>query len=101
MSISKDDVINPTLHNMRFHILCEIYICIENPNDQLFGRKPARRDHLFWSEDPLFPILGDFTLCSLETYLLTNERYSHLQIIHLILFMQHFYTRGIHGLVSR
>uniref|UniRef100_A0A2H1VCR4 SFRICE_008658 n=1 Tax=Spodoptera frugiperda TaxID=7108 RepID=A0A2H1VCR4_SPOFR len=27
---------------------------IENPNEQQLGRKPARHDHLAWSEDPPF-----------------------------------------------
>ncbi|KAF9800874.1 hypothetical protein SFRURICE_010946 [Spodoptera frugiperda] len=27
---------------------------IENPNEQQLGRKPARHDHLAWSEDPAF-----------------------------------------------
>uniref|UniRef100_A0A2H1V524 SFRICE_027990 n=1 Tax=Spodoptera frugiperda TaxID=7108 RepID=A0A2H1V524_SPOFR len=32
---------------------CEI-TCKENPNEQQLGRKPARHDHLAWSEDPPF-----------------------------------------------
>uniref|UniRef100_A0A2H1VWG2 SFRICE_013614 n=1 Tax=Spodoptera frugiperda TaxID=7108 RepID=A0A2H1VWG2_SPOFR len=32
---------------------CEI-TRIENPNEQQLGRKPARHDHLAWSEDPPF-----------------------------------------------
>uniref|UniRef100_A0A2H1WFD6 SFRICE_030434 n=1 Tax=Spodoptera frugiperda TaxID=7108 RepID=A0A2H1WFD6_SPOFR len=27
---------------------------IENPNEQQLGSKPARHDHLAWSEDPPF-----------------------------------------------
>ncbi|KAF9824219.1 hypothetical protein SFRURICE_019899 [Spodoptera frugiperda] len=30
---------------------CEL-TWIENPNVQQLGRKPARHDHLAWSEDP-------------------------------------------------
>ncbi|KAF9803340.1 hypothetical protein SFRURICE_007186 [Spodoptera frugiperda] len=30
---------------------------IENPNEQQLGRKPARHDHLAWSEDP--PLLRE------------------------------------------
>uniref|UniRef100_A0A2H1VW91 SFRICE_041509 n=1 Tax=Spodoptera frugiperda TaxID=7108 RepID=A0A2H1VW91_SPOFR len=34
-------------------LTCEI-TRVENPNEQQSGRKPARHDHLAWSEDPPF-----------------------------------------------
>uniref|UniRef100_A0A2H1W6T3 SFRICE_041678 n=1 Tax=Spodoptera frugiperda TaxID=7108 RepID=A0A2H1W6T3_SPOFR len=48
---STDDVIISCIAHMKF--TCEL-TWIENPNEQQLGRKPARHDHLAWSEDPPF-----------------------------------------------
>ncbi|KAF9824116.1 hypothetical protein SFRURICE_002237 [Spodoptera frugiperda] len=53
-SKSTDDVTNI------LHRTYEVYMRIKtdrNPNEQQLGRKPARHDHLAWSEDP--PLLRE------------------------------------------
>uniref|UniRef100_A0A2H1WVT8 SFRICE_027592 n=1 Tax=Spodoptera frugiperda TaxID=7108 RepID=A0A2H1WVT8_SPOFR len=38
---------------LHMNFTCEL-TRINNPNEQQLGRKPARHDHLAWSEDPPF-----------------------------------------------
>lgn len=44
--------------------LC-VYVCYWITSQQLKRSELARYDHLIWSEDPPFSILGNFTLCFL------------------------------------
>uniref|UniRef100_A0A2H1VYJ8 SFRICE_012947 n=1 Tax=Spodoptera frugiperda TaxID=7108 RepID=A0A2H1VYJ8_SPOFR len=49
---------------------CEI-ARIENPNEQQQGRKPARHDHLAWTEDP--PFLRELYSLFPKYYLLVQK----------------------------